>query len=197
MLLVSSAKRNDKESMTFQEIREQIDSMSLEEIKQRLANYMATDSQVAPRPVEIAVRLSNNVRCRYEVVLVATDGTETLVDFGDRYSRLVYLYTLLHPQGFQRRQAAANDYQVLRQLYTLLYFRDSNALLKTIRSQGFDHFFSHNVAQSRKAIRRATAYAQDFAIDRPQPNGGKTLIPFVCQGGRVLLDDSLRTAMFR
>lgn len=179
------------------DIQTKIDSMSLDELKQRLAEYMAADEQLAPRPVAIEVRLSDtgNVRCRYDVLLIAENGQETEVKFRDRCSRLLYIYTLLHPQGYQRRLAAANNYKALRNLYTMLYFRDSDALLKTIDSTDFNHFFSHYVAQSRNAIRQATPHAADFAIDRPQSHDGKVLIPFVAQGGTVILDASLRNQM--
>lgn len=175
------------------DIRTKIDSMSLDEMKQRLAEYMIADQQLAPCPVAVEVRLSNinNNSCRYDVLLVAENGQETEVKFRDRYSRLVYIYTLLHPLGYQRRLAAANNYQALRQLYAMLYFKDSDALVKTVRSTGFDHFFSHYIAQSRNAVRQATPHASDFAIDRPQAHDGKVLIPFVAQGGTVILDPSL------
>ena len=179
------------------DIKTVIDSMSLEEIKQRLAEYMAADKTLMPTLVAVEVRPSsiNNVRCRYDVLLIAEDGQETEVKFRDRYSRLVYIYTLLHPQGYQRRLAAANNYKALRQLYTMLYFKESNALIKTINSTDFDHFFSHYIAQSRNAIRQATVHAPDFAIDRPQSHDGKVLIPFIAQGGTVILDNSLRNQM--
>ena len=179
------------------DIKTVIDSMSLEEIKQRLAEYMAADKTLMPTLVAVEVRPSsiNNVRCRYDVLLITENGQETEVKFRDRYSRLVYIFTLLHPQGYQRRLAAANNYKALRQLYTMFYFRDSDALLKTIESTGFDHFFSHYIAQSRNAIRQATVHASDFAIDRPQSHDGKVLIPFVAQGGTVILDNSLRDQM--
>lgn len=179
------------------DIQTKIDSMSLDEIKQRLAAYMAADKQLAPRPTAVEVRPSNinDVRCRYDVLLIGENGQETEVKFRDRYSRLVYIYTLLHPQGYQRRLAAANNYKALRNLYTMLYFKESDALLKTIDSTDFDHFFSHYVAQSRNAIRLATPHAADFAIDRPQSHDGKVLIPFVAQGGTVILDASLRNQM--
>ena len=178
-------------------IQEMIEAMTTDEMKQRLAEYMAADQQLAPRPIAVEVRLSNikNVRCRYDVLLIAENGQETEVKFRDRYSRLVYIYTLLHPQGYQRRLAAANNYKALRQLYTLLYFKESDALMKTIESTSFDHFFSHYIAQSRNAIRQATPHASDFAIDRPQSHDGKVLIPFVAQGGTVILDNSLRNQM--
>lgn len=180
-----------------EKIKKMIESMTTDEMKQRLAEYMAADKQQTPRPVAIEVRPSNinNVRCRYDVLLIAENGQETEVKFRDRCSRLVYIFTLLHPQGYQRRLAAANGYKALRNLYTMLYFRDSDALLKTIDSTDFNHFFSHYVAQSRKAIRQATPHASDFAIDRPQSHDGKVLIPFVAQGGTVILDASLRNQM--
>lgn len=175
------------------EIQARIESMSLEELKQQLAAYMAADPQFTPRPTAVEVRLSNdsNTRCRYDVLLITENGQETELKFNDRYSRLVYVYTLLHPQGYQRRQAAANNYKSLRQLYTMLYFRDNEALIKTIESTGFDHFCSHYIARSRNAVHKATPHYSEFAIDRPQAHGGKVLIPFAAQGGTVILDNTL------
>ena len=180
-----------------EKIKKMIESMTTDEMKQRLAEYMVADQQLAPRHIAVEVRPSsiNNVRCRYDVLLITENGQETEVKFRDRYSRLVYIFTLLHPQGYQRRLAAANNYKKLRQLYTMLYFKESNALIKTINSTGFDHFFSHYIAQSRNAIRQATVHASDFAIDRPQSHDGKVLIPFVAQGGTVILDNALRNQM--
>lgn len=180
-----------------EEIKKMIEAMTTDEMKQRLAEYMSADRQLSPRPVAIKVRPSdaNNIKCRYDVLLVDGNGQETEVKFPDRYSRLVYIYTLFHPQGYQRRMAAANNCQALRQLYTMLYFRESDALVKTVKSTDFDHFFSHYIAQSRNAIRQATSYASDFAIDRPQSHDGRVLIPFVAQGGTVILDKSLSNQM--
>jgi hypothetical protein len=175
-------------------IKTKIDSMSLEEMKQRLAEYMAADKNLMPGLVAVEVRLSQSrsAKCRYSVLLIDAEGGETEVQFPDRYSRLVYIYTLLHPQGYQRRQAAANNYRELRHLYSMLYFRDSDALLNTIASTDFDHFLSHYIAQSRNAIRQASPLADPFAIDRPQSHNGKVLIPFVADGGNVIIDASLR-----
>ena len=178
-------------------IEKMIEAMTTDEMKQRLAEYMTADQQLAPRPVAVEVRLSNinNARCRYNVLLIAENGQETEVKFLDRYSRLIYIYTLLHPQGYQRRQATANNYESLRQLYAMLYFKEGDALLKTIESTDSDHFFSHYIARSRNAIRQAAPHASDFAIDRPRSHSGKVLIPFVAQGGTVILDHSLRNQM--
>lgn len=175
------------------DIQSRIDSMSLDEIKQRLAEYMVKDQQITPRPVAVEVRScsSNGSSCRYQVLLIAEDGQEIEVIFHDRYSRLLYIYTLMHARGYQRRFAAANNFESLRQLYTKLYLKSGNALAKSITAAGYDHFFSNSIARSRKAIRQATPHASLFAIDRPQSHDGKLLIPFAAQGGRVILDKSL------
>ena len=62
-------------------IKEMIESMTTDEMKQRLAEYMAADQQLAPRSIAVEVRLSNikNVRCRYDVLLIAENGQETEV----------------------------------------------------------------------------------------------------------------------
>ena len=178
-------------------IEKMIETMTTDEMKQRLAEYMAADKTLMPGLVAIEVRLSpsGSAKCRYSVLLIGEEGDETEVQFRDRYSRLVYIYTLLHPQGYQRRQAAANDYRELCHLYTMLYFRGSDALLKTIKgtdTKNPGHFFSHYIAQSRNAVRQASPLAAPFVIDRPQSHNGKVLIPFVANGGNVIIDASLR-----
>ena len=176
-----------------EKIEKLMSQMTDEQIRQRLAEYMEHDPNLKPAliAVEVRMRADDNARCRYDVLLIDEEGGETPVQFRDRYSRLVYIYTLLHPQGYQRRLAAANNYKALRQLYTMLYFKESDALVKTIESTDFDHFFSHYIAQSRNAIRQATPHASDFAIDRPQSHDGKVLVPFAAQGGTIILDNSL------
>ncbi len=174
--------------------------MSDQEIRQRLAEYMESDARLTPPLVAIEVRLADNnsARCRYDVLLIDEEGNEISVKFHDRYSRLLYIYTLLHPQGYQRRKAQTNNYRDLCNLYNLLYFRDSNAMLKTIESTDTKkpgHFFNHYIARSRKALREATPLAEAFAIDRPQSHNGKVLIPFVANGGTVIINNSLRINM--
>lgn len=174
--------------------------MTVEELRARLTKYMMNDLTLRSPLVAVEVRLkaTDNTRCRYEVLLIDEDGQETEVKFPDRCSRLIYIYALLHPQGFQRRKAAANDYLALRQLYSKLYFRDDAALLKTIRSTDEKRpgqFFCHYVTQSRRAIRETSPLAMPFAIDRPQRNNSLLLIPFVAEGGTVILDSSLSNNM--
>ncbi len=183
--------------MNKNNIQEQINQMTIEELKAHLAHYMERDPKLKPPliAVEVRMRADDNARCRYDVLLIDEEGEETPVQFHDRYSRLLYIYSLLHPQGYQRRQAAANNYRDLCHLYNTLYFRDSDALLKTIESTDVKkpgHFFNHYVAQSRNAVRQASPLAESFAIDRPQSHNGKLLIPFVSHGGTVILDASLR-----
>ena len=175
------------------DIQTKIESMSLEEIKQRLAEYMAADKELMPGLVAVEVRLNQTgtAKCRYSILLIDEEGGEIEVKFRDRYSRLVYVYTLLHPQGYQRRMLAAHDYRELCQLYSMLYFRDSVALLNTIAKSGFAHFMAQNIAQSRNFVHQASPLATPFAIDRPQSHNGKVLIPFVAEGGNVIIDPSL------
>ena len=170
--------------------------MTVEELRARLTKYMENDPKLKPPliAVEVRMRTDDNTRCLYDVLLIDKERRETPVVFHDRYSRLLYIYSLLHPQGYQRRQVSANNYRALCHLYNVLYFRDSDALLKTIESTDVKkpgHFFNHYVAQSRKAVRQASPLAESFAIDRPQSHNGKLLIPFVSHGGTVILDASL------
>ena len=178
-----------------------IDTMSIDEMRARLADYMAKDEQYAAHPIAVEVRLSgtNCTRCRYEVMLIDEEGNEIPVLFHDRYSRLVYIYTLMHPKGFQRYSVAANNYHELRRLYSKLYFKDSDALLKTIDSTDIKkpgQFLSQYITQSRDAIRKASPLAKQLIIDRPQSHNGRVLIPFVANGGTVILDDSLCNNMY-
>ena len=174
-------------------VAEMMNKMTDAEMRQRLAEYMESDINLMPRLVAVEVRLCSeaSAKHRYDVVLVDDEGGETIVKFRDRCSRLIYIYTLLHPQGYQRRAVAANGYQELRQLFSQLYFADSEALVRTIESTGYDHFVSQYVAQARKAVRQSSPLASSFAIDYPQAHHGKLLIPFVAQGGTVILDASL------
>ena len=170
-----------------------VNTLTTDELRLRLAEYMEKDPMLHPPLVAVEVRLNSNVNanCRYDVLLIDKEGNETSVKFRDRYSRLVYIYTLLHPNGYQRRKPQANNYSALCHLYCQLYFRESDALLKTIASTGYEHFLSHYIAQSRKAIRKASPLAEAFTIDRPQSHNGKTLIPFAADGGTVILDATL------
>ena len=167
-----------------EKIEQMMSQMTDAEIRERLAEYMERDVTLRPPLIAVEVRMkpTYDASCRYDVLLIDEEGGETPVQFHDRYSRLLYIFTLLNPKGFQRRQASANHYSALCHLYSQLYFRDSDALLRTIDS---------TVTQARRAIREASPLAEQFAIDRPQSNNGRLLIPFVSQGGTVIIDASL------
>lgn len=173
-------------------IQEMLDAMSVEELKNRLAAYMMADDSLVSRPVGVEVRMADTLDRggRYDVLIVLADGSEKEVKFRDRHSRLVYIYTLLHPQGYQRRSLRANNYQALRELFSKIYFDSTEPLMRAIGSD-FDHYFSQAVAQSRKAIRNAIGHSELFEIALPQRHGGRTLVSCAANGGHVIIDSSL------
>ena len=81
--------------------------MSVEELKNRLAAYMLADMQLAKKPVAVEVRMSETQDRggRYDVLLITADGEEMEVMFRDRSARLIYIYTLMHPEGFRSAEA--------------------------------------------------------------------------------------------
>ena len=176
------------------DIRTLIDSMSVEEMKERLAAYMTADNRLAKRPVRVEVRESKcySRKGRYEVVLILANGSERVVNFKDRYSRLVYIYTLLHPKGYQRYTLTANNYNGLCQLFSKIYFTSADALRKSI-GKDFAHFFCQAVAQSRKAVRASSSGWEDFVIAPAKPLNGKTVIPSAQKSGCVSIASSLLT----
>lgn len=178
---------------TIKSIMQMLDTMSVEELKNRLASYMLEDERICPRPIGVEVRMKDIIsrQGRYDVLLILEDGSEVEVKFRDRHSRLIYIYTLLHPQGYHRRKLTANNYQSLRELFSKIYFESAEPLLKAI-GDDFDHYFSQAVSQSRRAIRQADAHADAFEIALPQRHGGKTLVSFAAQGGDVIIDSSLQ-----
>lgn len=178
--------------MTETTIHEMIDAMSVEEMKSRLAAYMIADETICSRPVGVEVRLSENFsrKGRYDVLLIMEDGSEVEVKFRDRHSRLIYIYTLLHPQGFQRRSLEANNYKALRELFSKIYFKTPEPLMKAI-GNNFNQYLSQAIAQSRVAVKQAAAHTEDFVIAMPTRNGGKTVVNWAAKGGEVIIDNSL------
>lgn len=88
----------------IEKINQMIEMMTPDEMKQRLAAYMAADPSLMPQPVAVEVRLSDttNTKCRYDVQLIDENGQETEVKFRDRYSRLLYIFTLYQPRQIGR-----------------------------------------------------------------------------------------------
>ena len=178
-------------NITF--VKKMLDAMSVEELKNRLAAYMMADENLVSCPIGVEVRLADTLdrSGRYDVLIILEDGSEKEVKFHDRHSRLVYIYTLLHPEGYQRRSLRANNFQALRELFSKIYFGSAEPLMKAIGND-FDHYFSQAVAQSRRAIRETIGDSGAFEIALPQRHGGKTLLTFAANGGNVIMDPSLR-----
>ena len=171
-------------------VMKMLDAMSVEELNDLLMPYM--DRRVNPHAIAVEVRLSETPGKggRYEVLLIMQDGSEKVVKFRDRHSRLVYIYTLLHPQGYLRRSLTKDNYRALRELFSKIYFASAEPLLKAIGSD-FDHYFSQAVAQSRRAIRETINASEGFEIALPQRHRGRTLIGLAANGGHVIIDSSL------
>lgn len=179
--------------MTHREkVQDLINSMTVEQMQEHLAEYMMNDERLMPRPIGVEVRLRETFdsSCRYDVLLLMDNGEEKEVKFRDRYSRLVYIYTLMNPKGYRRGMLKNNNYKALRQLYSLLYFAPSEPLIKSIGND-YDHFFSQAVAQSRVAIRHAYPCTKDFEIANPKQHLSKTVIP-AASTVTIILDNSLQ-----
>ena len=174
-----------------------IDAMSESEMRSRLAHYMQNDPSLQPSFMAIEIRQKDSPckGCHYDIMLVDEAGNQTPIHFSDYNSCLLYVYALLHPQGFQRRKLVADNFQELCQLYSLLFLKKSQKLIKSINTVGIERFLNHYVSSSRRAIRAASPAAGQFLIDRPNAHKGKLLIPFVAENGQVIVDDSLRKSM--
>ena len=155
--------------------------MSVDEMRARLAEYMKNDPELHSPFVAVEVRRNTDSHssCRYDVLIIDKEGSETPVKF---------------TAGYQRRKVATDNYRALCRLYDLLYFKDSKALLETIGKTETaipGHFMSHYIAQSRNAVRKAIPFAEKFIIDHPQSHNGNILIPFAAEGGIIKFDASL------
>ena len=174
-------------------IMNMLDTMSVEEMKNRLATYMMADEKLTAHPAGVEVRLNETADRggRYQVLILMEDGTEREVKFRDRYSRLVYIYTLLHPEGYQRRSLEKGSYKALRELFSKIYFTSADPLLRSIERLGFEQFFCQAVSQSRVAVRNVIGKTDSFEIAMPQRHAGKTIIGCASNREFVVIDNSL------
>ena len=174
-------------------IMNMLDQMSVEELKNRLAAYMLADENLMPKPIGVEVRLTddNTKSCRYDVFLLMDDGSEKEVKFRDRYSRLVYIYTLMHPKGYRSAFLKNNKLKDLCNLYSTLYFASAEPLMQ-YASDKFRRFFYQSVAQSRVFIRNTDPHAKDFEIGYPRNYNGRTLIPAAADPDKVIIDNTLK-----
>ena len=177
-------------------IQEAIQQMSVEEMQQRLAEYMSADKAWAPKPVAIEVRhrpirdiSGTNI---YDVVVLKNDGTEEVIKFDDRYSKLIYIYTLMHPNGYQRRSLnkQAQGFPELTRLYRAVYLADPERLI-SCAAKDFNHMMSMAVSFVRKAVDKMIG-CEELTIGNPRQFYGRTVIPAVYNGLEVIIDPQLQ-----
>jgi hypothetical protein len=177
-------------------IQEAIQQMSVEEMQVRLAKYMAADKEWAPKPIAIEVRhrdikdiSGTNI---YDVIVLKDDDTEEIIKFDDRYSKLIYIYTLLHPKGYQRRSLnkPEKDFSELACLYRALFLADPKRLI-AYTAKDFNHMMSMAVSFVRKAIDKIIG-CEELTIGNPRQYCGRTVIPAVYNGLEVIIDSQIQ-----
>lgn len=178
-------------------ISEAIEQMSVEEMKQRLASYMAADKEWAPKPVAIEVRhrdikdiSGTNI---YDVIVLKDDDTEEVIHFEDRYSKLIYIYTLMHPKGYQRRSLnkPEKDFSELASLYRAVFMADPDRLI-AYATKDFDHMMNMAISFIRVAIKRMIG-CENLSIGNPRHYCGRTVIPAVHDGLDEIIDSKLQS----
>ena len=177
-------------------IQEAIQQMSVEEMQQRLAEYMAADKEWAPKPIAIEVRhrdikdiSGTNI---YDVVVLKDNGTEEVIKFEDRYSKLIYIYTLLHPKGYQRRclNKPEKAFTELASLYRAIYMADPKRMIASAEKD-FNHMMSMAVAFVRKTLDKMIG-CEELTIGNPRQYYGRTVIPAVYNGLELIIDSQLQ-----
>ena len=180
-------------------IQEAIQNMSVEEMKQRLAAYMQNDKQWAPKPIAIEVRhrddndiVGTNI---YDVIVLKDDGSEETIKFEDRYSKLIYIYTLMHPQGFQRYtlNKPQKNYPELTNLYFMIYKTNATRLIDylTRAERNFDQMMSQSVNFIHRAFRGKLG-CEELSIGNTRHYNGRTVIPAVYNGLKVIFAPELQ-----
>ena len=186
------------------EIKKFVERLSMDEIKERLVEYMAKERCATIFPVALSVKnVHHKGTCsQYNVYLTMNNGAEVEVKFPDRPSRLIYIYTLLHPEGFQRRMLEKNNYKELADLFIQLFATIPDKLFYKSVKKDFNHYVNDAIAKSRRAIRAAVQEAllknqphselwNDIEIANPSDHNGRTVIPFAKDRERVIVDEKL------
>ena len=177
-------------------IQEAIQQMGVEEMQERLAKYMAADKDWAPKPLAIEVRhrkikdiVGTNI---YDVIVLKDDDTEEVIKFEDRYSKLIYIYTLLHPKGYQRRSLNKPEkaFPELASLYRAIFMASPERMIASAEKD-FNHMMSMAVAFIRKAIDKMIG-CEELTIGNPRQYYGRTVIPAVYNGLEVIIDSQLQ-----
>ena len=177
-------------------IQEAIQQMSVEEMQQRLAEYMAADKEWAPKPIAIEVRhrdikdiKGSNI---YDVIVINDDESEVVINFGDRYSKLLYIYCLMHPKGFQRRSLDKPEkgFPELASLYRAIFIIEPERLISAA-TKDFDHTISMAISFIHKAF-KGMVYGEELSIGNTRKYSGKIVIPAVYDGLNVIIDSQLQ-----
>ena len=177
-------------------IQEAIKQMSVEEMQERLAAYMAADKEWAPKPIAIEVRhrdIKDISGTRiYDVIVLKDDSTEEVIQFEDRYSKLIYIYTLLHPKGYQRRSLnkPEKSFPELASLYRAIFMADPERMIAAAEKD-FNHLMSMAVSFVRKAVDKMIG-CEELTIGNPRQYYGRTVIPAVYDGLEVIIDSQLQ-----
>ena len=178
-------------------IQEVIQQMSVEEMQERLAKYMAADKEWAPKPIAIEVRhrdikdiSGTNI---YDVIVLKDDDTEEVIKFDDRYSKLIYIYTLMHPKGYQRRilNKPERAFPELASLYRAVFMSSPERMI-AYTAKDFNHMMSMAIAFIRKAIDKMIG-CEELTIGNPRQYYGRTVIPAVYDGLEVIIDSQLQS----
>ena len=122
---------------------------------------------------------------------IMDDGTEQEVKFRDRYSRLIYIYTLMHPKGYRSAFLKNDNLKGLCDLYSTLYFASAEPLMQYTGDK-FKQLIYQSVAQSRVFIRNTDPHAKEFEIGNPRKYNGRTLVPAAADADKVIIDNSLK-----
>lgn len=176
-------------------IQEAIDNMSVAEMKERLATYMAADKEWAPKPIAIEVRhrdtkdvSGSNI---YDIIAILDNDTEVPIKFRHRNSMVLYVYTLMHPNGYKRASLDKRDkgFPELASLYNTLFMSNPKRLIEQAEKD-YDHFFSMAAADIHKTIGRHVGL-EELTFDSPRQHNDRTLIPAVKNGLQVIIDRQL------
>ena len=158
-------------------ISEAIEQMSVEEMKQRLASYMAADKEWAPKPVAIEVRhrdikdiSGTNI---YDVIVLKDDDTEEVLHFEDSLNK---------PE---------KDFSELACLYRAVFMADPDRLI-AYAAKDFDHMMSMAVSFIRKVLKKMIG-CEALTIGNSRHYNGRTVIPAVHDGLEVIIDSKLQS----
>lgn len=149
-------------------------------------------------PCSIAVERNNRtksqgVRGYYDIVVYEGNGESNILSFHDRASKLLYVFTLLHPHGFQRRVLGRNNCSDLLALCSVLFGIKACGRIGTKLSNDFDHYISQAAAQSRRAVAESVKNpetAMNCSLADPRKTGGNLYIPRVKENVSCVMVDT-------